>query len=60
LKILKLKIDCPPKEDPSLKEKLIIENCPPEAPALLWRGSSSGGKIYPYSILFNSYYSDYS
>jgi hypothetical protein len=22
---------CPPKEDPSLKEKLIIENCQPEA-----------------------------
>jgi len=40
------KIVCPPEEDPSLKEKLIIENCPPEAPALLWRGSSSGGKIY--------------
>jgi hypothetical protein len=56
LKILKLsseggsffegKILCPPNEDPSLKEKLIIGNCPPEAPALLWRGSSSGGKIY--------------
>jgi len=46
LKILKFKIYCPPKEDPSLKEKLIIENCPPEAPAcrqtgiLLWRKSS--------------------
>jgi len=50
LKILKFKIYCPSEEDPSLKEKLIIDNCPPEAPALLWRGSSSGGKIKYHSF----------